>query len=1234
MGSKGSTTTSSYKPPAEVMDAYRKATQMGYAASQQPFQAYGGEMVAGLNPTQIAGIQNVNNAQGAALPFYNAATQYATQAARPISAGDINQYMSPYLGNVAAATQANILEQNAQQQQALKSGAIRSGAFGGDRSGIAMAQLAREQGLAGGANMANIYNTGYNQAMSGLQNQYAREAGTAQMLQGLGGASQQAMLSGAQAQMAAGAQQQATQQAYDQAMYNQFLQQQAYPFQMAQYFANIAEGIGAGAGGTGTTTMPGPNVASQALGFGTAMASIPWSDERLKENIEAVGKTHDGQTIYKYNFKGSPKTELGLIAQEVEGKHPDAVHEIGGLKAVDYDKAIPSRHEKAAGGSAYMGGVVRPDVERQHFAQGGLGMIPYEDFASGISYVPSGETEKHQKPGAWMGWVKAPEYQDKGLDDTWSQIRGMTDAQKQNFAKNLKGLYNDVTSPSASDYYGQPGYDVVSHAAPESTGGFVRHGYANAGVVPPAPQADDDTPVAPAQTGVVPPPKAPDVSNVMNSAIDMVLRHEGGLLEKDTNGTPSNRGINQAAHPNINVRDLTEDQTRQIYANDYWKPINGDALAAKDPNFAKVAMDISVTSGPGRARQLIAQSGGDPQKLLGLYSNFLGSLVQKNPQKYGDFAGPWQDRMQSLAKEISAQPTEAGLGNVVVNPTADTPDQAPQQSSGGLGAFFSKLFHSTPDGGNPGSEEHKRNLIERITNSDMSPDMQRALLSAGFAMMAGRSPFFGVNVGEAGKAGMQTYYNQQMLPFQQQKLLSEIGLQRAQANQANIEAQSKILPIITNAISQSIVSKQPLPQNVLDYIKQLGPMAIMALPPQYQAKVQSDMAASGVAPPAAGGPSGLQGATTDQPTPSAGVGGGEAVQQEEAGVAPPPSSAPQPSEEKVQIGPTTETGNPVPSYVYSPDGQKVPTSQVLNQTSDPNFWRNLAATSGPMYAQTYRDKADAAEKAIIENKGFMGTDGVFYRPPGFYEAERRGEQLKSDVEANTKITNERIGAAEENIKGYNQAVTVFSQLAKSLSQKAPGAMEDIRSAIVTSLDGVGFKQTASMLKEAAQNQEQQKLFAQLLFSDNLKEKLPSNFAARELDVYQKQLGSSKLQPATDRFILGSARGRADWKHKMETELVDAIGDQKWSIQQIAKWENDWTKQPENNLGNFIVEATKRTPVKGEIDWDHPDQLKPTDFVDGFAYIMKDGSTAIYHADETGPDAWTHLTKDEADKLYE
>jgi hypothetical protein len=76
-----------------------------------------------------------------------------------------------------------------------------------------------------------------------------------------------------------------------------------------------------------------------AQGVGSAAAAaIPFmmSDKRLKTDIEKVGKTDAGLPIYTYKYKGDNKTQMGVMAQDVEKKTPKAVKEVGGFKAVNY----------------------------------------------------------------------------------------------------------------------------------------------------------------------------------------------------------------------------------------------------------------------------------------------------------------------------------------------------------------------------------------------------------------------------------------------------------------------------------------------------------------------------------------------------------------------------------------------------------------------------------------------------------------------------------------------------------------------------------------------------------------------------------------------------------------------------------------------------------------------------------------------------------------------------------
>lgn len=76
--------------------------------------------------------------------------------------------------------------------------------------------------------------------------------------------------------------------------------------------------------------------------FGLGAAGLyKYSDRRLKKDIKKIGKTNDGQNLYSYKYKGDDEPQIGLMAQEVEKRRPDAVvNTPSGYKAVNYDKAL------------------------------------------------------------------------------------------------------------------------------------------------------------------------------------------------------------------------------------------------------------------------------------------------------------------------------------------------------------------------------------------------------------------------------------------------------------------------------------------------------------------------------------------------------------------------------------------------------------------------------------------------------------------------------------------------------------------------------------------------------------------------------------------------------------------------------------------------------------------------------------------------------------------------------
>jgi len=293
-GNKSSTSTVTIPP--EVLARYNATWDRASAAASTPYQRYSNnvtDFVAPLTASQNAGIAGANqyataaqpyyaeatdilhNTRGDVTPYYGNATDYAAKSGQDVNAGglDVNKYLNPYLNYSLGATSA-LLNQNNQQAMAGQLGnAISQGAFGGDRAGIAAANLNQQQQMANAKIYSDILSGGYNTAMGVAQQQqgqtlsadqanraaalaasqqyqglgkdiYGMDTGMARQIAETGQGAQDAGLAGAQAQLAAGQVQQTTEQAGLDALRNQFMQEQGYPFQVADFMANQAAALG------------------------------------------------------------------------------------------------------------------------------------------------------------------------------------------------------------------------------------------------------------------------------------------------------------------------------------------------------------------------------------------------------------------------------------------------------------------------------------------------------------------------------------------------------------------------------------------------------------------------------------------------------------------------------------------------------------------------------------------------------------------------------------------------------------------------------------------------------------------------------------------------------------------------------------------------------------------------------------------------------------------------------
>lgn len=366
MGGKTATTTQSVQIPPEVLARYNAVNARAEQVAQQPFQQYGGQFVAPLTGTQQAGIGATYQAAGAAQPYYQAAAGLTAAGAGSVTPGELEtqRYMNPFTQNVVEATRRGLEQQQGMQRAEQQAQAIRGAgaAFGGDRSGIQRAVLQGQQGLATAQALSPLYQQNFMQALQTAQQQQgvgltAQQANLQRQLAAgaqfgqLGTGAQQAGLAGAQALLGAGTLEQQTQQADLTARYQQFLQERGYPFQVAQFLANIAMGTGALSGSTTTTTQPAPFL----------------SDEREKTNIKPLGKG-----LYAYDYiddveraratgEPMPPKRVGPMAQDIEKKKPGLVVDINDYKVVN-----PSRDSMG-------GAVLEPGAyDRGGYAVGGL----------------------------------------------------------------------------------------------------------------------------------------------------------------------------------------------------------------------------------------------------------------------------------------------------------------------------------------------------------------------------------------------------------------------------------------------------------------------------------------------------------------------------------------------------------------------------------------------------------------------------------------------------------------------------------------------------------------------------------------------------------------------------------------------------------------------------------------------------------------------------------------------
>ena len=286
----------------------KSALEKGAALSEKPYQAYEAPRIAGFSPLQqqaqqqAAGMQT-NAATGAgidvagmaALQGLNQNYQGGQFEGGRFGGQQAAQYMSPFIEQ-ALAPQLREAQRSSDimgQQNAAR--AVGQGAFGGSRSALVEAERQRNLGMQMGdirakglqdayTQAANQFNADQQRSIQAQQlGEQSRQFGANLGIQGLNtalqGAGQLGTLGGQQFQQgmainklqsAYGGQEQALRQQGLTQAYEDFQNQQNYPYKQLGFMSDLIRGLPLGQQTTRTMYEPGPNAAQQlgAAGMG------------------------------------------------------------------------------------------------------------------------------------------------------------------------------------------------------------------------------------------------------------------------------------------------------------------------------------------------------------------------------------------------------------------------------------------------------------------------------------------------------------------------------------------------------------------------------------------------------------------------------------------------------------------------------------------------------------------------------------------------------------------------------------------------------------------------------------------------------------------------------------------------------------------------------------------------------------------------------------------------------
>ena len=93
---------------------------------------------------------------------------------------------------------------------------------------------------------------------------------------------------------------------------------------------------------------------------------------------------------------------------------------------------------------------------------------------------------------------------------------------------------------------------------------------------------------------------------MFDDIIKVVLKHEGGYVNDPVDpGGETNFGIAKRSHPDVDIKNLTEEGAKEIYYQDYWMK---NRVPQLPDELKHIYFDMCINQGRGRAVKILQQA--------------------------------------------------------------------------------------------------------------------------------------------------------------------------------------------------------------------------------------------------------------------------------------------------------------------------------------------------------------------------------------------------------------------------------------------------------------------------------------------------------------------------------------------------------------------------------------------------------------------------------------------------